>query len=363
MVRKAFSPFVHRQEGDPTLIVSARELGFFADTMHESSLPDSLIKLQELSYDELKILESILSSIYSNSEYFFTRCISINSILRHLLQYRYFKDNLPKVSSVMEIGPGSGYLSLLIAKLSPETSVIAMDVTQSLYIYQSWLWLQFDSLVETVGKDPSFVPKLVAGKILHLPWWRFLEISNRQFEIDCLVINHTICELHPYALEKILTFSNRSGTKYLFIEGIGLQKHFSNFAQIEEKLAEYGFGRIKTVGEQCFVYSREKTNVSVARNAAQNQGVLRETLRNFPFVQPTVRELKKLLNFLPLSKGESKPMVFYVDEITAFQQMDNLLTQITGKGIKRHFRDNYDYLTNTQGRMLNTHLKQDFYLD
>jgi hypothetical protein len=362
-VRKAFQPITHLMEGDPTKIISIKELCFFSDTMHESSLPDSLIRLKELSQDEIRILSNILVSIWNNSENFYTRCISINSILRHLLQYRYFKEHLPSVSSVLEIGPGSGYLPLLIAKLSPHVSVLAMDVTQSLYLYQSWLYEQFGVLMETVGAETSeILTSLKSGRVLHLPWWNYLKLSKFDLKIDSLIINHAVCEIHPYALDKILTFSNQSRTKYLLIEGLGLQRYFSSHASIIRKMSEFGYSEFKILGPQCYLFTNEISHFKTDYTSTLTGEGTRQRMRNVPFAQPLYRELKKLRYFLPSSSRDSKSTSVFLHDITAFQQMNQIISEATGQDLRQHFREKYDHIFGFNGKVLDTHLNQEFEL-
>ncbi len=74
-LRKAFKPLAHIMEGDPTQIISPLELGFFSDTMHESSFVDSLMNLKTLNDYELVVLEQILKSMWENSKDFLQPCI------------------------------------------------------------------------------------------------------------------------------------------------------------------------------------------------------------------------------------------------------------------------------------------------
>jgi len=354
-LRKAFKPLAHLMEGDPTLIKSPLELGFFADTMHESSFADSLLKLQCLTDLELVVLEEIISSIWKNSKGFHQQCFSINSILRHLYQYRLIDSNLSGVSSFLEIGPGSGYLPLFLAKLKPQASIMTLEVTQSLYLYQSWLYHQFGVLLETLGNESfNIANSLTRGKILHLPWWTFIAEESLQKDIEALVINHAICELHPYALDRILKFSVNNNCRYVFIEGLGLQKYFHNLAQIIDKLLEYGFTDIQNLGEECIIATQGQPGSTPSHPDNRNTQDVKAFLQGLPFVTPFWREVKKMKSSFRTNLN-LKVEVTQLGQIEAFLQMDSIVTRVTGMNIAQIFDFLYDHVRSPKGLILNTH--------
>jgi hypothetical protein len=85
-------------------------------------------------------------------------------------------------------------------------------------------------------------------------------------------------------------------------------------------------------------------------------------MRNVPFAQPLYRELKKLRYFLPSSSRDSKSTSVFLHDITAFQQMNQIISEATGQDLRQHFREKYDHIFGFNGKVLDTHLNQEFEL-
>jgi SAM-dependent methyltransferase len=100
---------------------------------------------------------------------------------------------------ILEIGPGSGYLGLLLANDGHQ--YFAMDAAQAFYLYQKKLWLDiygsdyFDSSESTSRPDTA--------KVTHIPWWQFANLSIPIPDVDVVTINHALTEMHPQAVKTI----------------------------------------------------------------------------------------------------------------------------------------------------------------
>jgi hypothetical protein len=100
---------------------------------------------------------------------------------------------------ILEIGPGSGYLGLLLANDSHQ--YFAMDAAQALYLYQKKLWSDiygadyFDYSESTSRPDTA--------KVTHIPWWQFANLSIPIPDVDVVTINHALTEMHPQAVKTI----------------------------------------------------------------------------------------------------------------------------------------------------------------
>jgi hypothetical protein len=102
---------------------------------------------------------------------------------------------------IFEIGPGSGYLGLLLANDGHQ--YFAMDAAQAFYLYQKKLWSDifgsdyFDYSESTSRPDTA--------KVTHIPWWQFANLSIPIPDVDVVTINHALTEMHPQAVKTIFT--------------------------------------------------------------------------------------------------------------------------------------------------------------
>jgi hypothetical protein len=103
---------------------------------------------------------------------------------------------------ILEIGPGSGYLGMLLANDGHE--YFAMDAAQALYLYQKKLWS------DVYGADyfdySESLPRPENAKVTHIPWWRFANLSIPLPNVDILTANHALGEMHENAVR--LTFAH-----------------------------------------------------------------------------------------------------------------------------------------------------------
>ena len=100
---------------------------------------------------------------------------------------------------ILEIGPGSGYLGLLLA--NDEHQYFAMDAAQAFYLYQKKLWSDLYGSDYFDYSESSSRPD--SAKVTHIPWWQFANLSIPIPDVDLVTINHALCEMHPQAVKTI----------------------------------------------------------------------------------------------------------------------------------------------------------------
>jgi hypothetical protein len=102
---------------------------------------------------------------------------------------------------ILEIGPGSGYLGMLLANDGHE--YFAMDSAQAFYLYQKKLWS------DVYGADYFDYSESLSGpanaKLTHIPWWRFANFSIPLPDIDIVTVNHALAEMHENAVRTIFS--------------------------------------------------------------------------------------------------------------------------------------------------------------
>jgi hypothetical protein len=264
--RGIFRPVTHIAGGDPTHINNIQELIYFIDTMHPldglSTIND---KLKGLTQSEIDIFSNIAGKVYLLSKKLNPDLPSTTKscLLNQIYQRRMFHALCPKAEVVLEIGPGSGYLSLMLAL--DGKAILATDVTQALYLYQSLLFDHFEINIELLENDDSNI-KPEKGKITHLPWWKYKEIQyNMDHKIDAIIINHAVAEMHPHALQSTLKAALCLGKPVFFIENTGSTKlhSFHNAIKLFEK---YGYQIVPVKNHDIWIF-KNKLKINKYLNA------------------------------------------------------------------------------------------------
>src|ERR1700678_3631227 len=111
---EAFHPETFNATGYPVHVADAAELWRYVDVMHETRLEQTVNEvLNGLTEDEFAAFQRAVNFVvHFTSETFGRPLHCENALLRAMNIYRYIKAMKPKV--VMELGPGSGYLGLLV---------------------------------------------------------------------------------------------------------------------------------------------------------------------------------------------------------------------------------------------------------
>jgi hypothetical protein len=230
-------PLAHLRGGDPTFVHSINELPFFSDTMQDLRWRHTIEnKLNGLTQNEFIILKSITQKVLQLNKTLGLNEICQSALIEHLYHARMFKHYFSESKSIIEIGPGSGYFSLIMAL--DGFKVLSTDITQSFYLWQSILYHHFNILNEGVINDikPDY------GKISHIPWWKFNNIYEWcNDKIDTIIINHAITEMHPVSLRNLFYSASQIGNPSFFIVGLGHQFRVSSFWDIIGIAQEFGY--------------------------------------------------------------------------------------------------------------------------
>ena len=100
---------------------------------------------------------------------------------------------------ILEIGPGSGYLGMLLA--NDGYQYFAMDAAQAFYLYQKKIWSDIYGADYFDYSESSSRPD--TAKVTHIPWWQFANLSTPIPDVDVVTINHALAEMHPQAVKTI----------------------------------------------------------------------------------------------------------------------------------------------------------------
>jgi len=201
---ECFSLEVFTTLGYPCRVEEETELWRYHDVMQEGRFKDNLRLIGNYSEQEFALITKTAKQILSFSErHLPIRNSGKHALTRSLYQYQLLMKYRPHDGPlrILEIGPGSGYLGLLLANDGHQ--YFAMDSAQAFYLYQKKLWSDiygadyFDCSESTSRPDTA--------KVTHIPWWQFANLSRPIPDVDVVTINHALAEMHPQAVKTIFT--------------------------------------------------------------------------------------------------------------------------------------------------------------
>ena len=134
---EAFSLEVFETLGYPCRIESESELWRYHDVMQEGRFKQNLRLIGNYSEHDFELITKTAKQILGFSERELPiRNSGKHALTRSLYQYQLLMKNRPHDGSlrILEIGPGSGYLGMLLANDGHQ--YFAMDATQAFYLYQ-----------------------------------------------------------------------------------------------------------------------------------------------------------------------------------------------------------------------------------
>jgi hypothetical protein len=265
----AFTPVTFGANGYPSAVRREGHLIRYADPMKEHlsrnlSRKDEFLRLYSLrtrfTPDEAKLILAIRERVASLcQDRFGRRIVPINSSVCAMGLFRVLSaigscyPGLKRPLSVLEVGPGSGYLGSLLIEAGFRYA--ATDATQAFYLWQNRLFaaLAGESFVEQalvpIGGSPP------VGQVTHIPWWHFLTcVFTMPLDVDVVVCEQALCEMHAWAMRYTLQAARHvlrnSEVKAFVFSGHG---HPQNSVEdVERGFAEAGFKRL--LGERVFCY-------------------------------------------------------------------------------------------------------------
>jgi hypothetical protein len=315
--RKIFSPYTHNLVNDPTVIDTEEELPFMCCTMQNSTMMRSInVLLNGLSLDEYKLINIILDGVFELTTGWGLPTLPTSSLMRHLFQKRMLKKFFPDKKNILEIGPGSGYFSLLLALEHSGYCVFNTDVTQALYVYQHELYKKFNTLIELADYESDSLndlvklpPSVLKNKIVHIPWWKYKNLNSVRINVDVIVVNHAICEMHITAVQHLLSVAQSLNYPDFFMDSTGLLGVNLSFSQVISIFDDYGYTMEYSVND-LYIFSKKTSSVEDKfekltkvtnfnkENFYLNFGkkILRKMFNLFPFGRPIARELIRIYN-------------------------------------------------------------------
>ena len=199
---EAFGLEVFGTLGYPFKVSDESELWRYHDVMQEGRFDENLRLIGKYTDYEFELITKTAKQILGFSErHFSIRNTGKHALTRSLYQYQLIMKNRPHDGplKILEIGPGSGYLGLLLANAGHQ--YFAMDAAQAFYLYQKKLWSDVYGSDYFDFSESSSRPE--NAKVTHIPWWRFANLAIPLPDVDIVTINHALAEMHKNAVKTI----------------------------------------------------------------------------------------------------------------------------------------------------------------
>jgi hypothetical protein len=221
---EAFGLELWNEMGYPYRIESMDELWRYHDSMHDGRFERNLELIGAATTADVTLCERAACIIYefSGSRFRFASP-GKDALSRALYQYHLLSTHLaatPRPWTVLEAGPGSGYLGLLLGLDGHR--YLAVEAAQAFFVYQSELWRH------AFGADYDDGLRGTSDtRVRHVPWWSFNEEGLVLQPLNAITANHALAEMHPLAVQRVMWSLKRFGvsSSFLLAESLGYPHH------------------------------------------------------------------------------------------------------------------------------------------
>ena len=343
---EAFSLELWNTIGYPFKVNDESELWRYHDVMQEGRFDSNLRLISKYTDHEFDLITRTAKQILSFSErHLPIRNSGKHALTRSLYQYQLIMKNRPHDGplKILEIGPGSGYLGLLLANDGHQ--YFAMDAAQAFYLYQKKLWSDVYGADYFDYSESSSRPK--NAKVTHIPWWRFANLSIALPEVDIVTVNHALAEMHENAVKTIFSqlyaMWGDDDKKLVIAENLGYD-YFKRTHIMFENIRAHGFAR-GTQWRGAHIWRPNKAMAQAQQVAATKKSTLLGRLKRrarkvivFVLKNPLGANLAKLIGRGPRHQEslnssvdiQTKPLRDFFDNLVADKKTpdENFLTQI-----------------------------------
>jgi hypothetical protein len=319
-VIEAFHPETFNATGYPVHVTSPGELWRYIDVMHETRLEQTVNEvLGGLTDKEIELFASAVRFMTEFTQRSFGRVIRCeNALLRAMNIYRYIRVMNPRV--VLELGPGSGYLGLLV--ILDGRGYIACENTQAFYLMQNRVWGEAaGGRFVDLAKDPRTLREILSGDLggmaVHVPWWKVvdLDVTTLPGSIDVVTANHCLTEMQPNSMKYYLRLASallrRTAGIFMF-EGWGYQLNHPR-GEVAREFSKTGYALCHADG-------------TVVAYAAAPQN---ETYGQMPLPVPVKWKIRNLLR--KLAGFATIPYEYYVGDFAGANRVSRAIASVQVK--------------------------------
>jgi hypothetical protein len=278
--------------GFPVRISSIRELGPIVDTMQENRFAKYLSELGGLSDAEYDMtLAACRDAVLFQMTFLPHRepVLPVSTLLSALALYKKLRGVNETFKSVLEIGPGCGYLSFFLKHHRALENYSQIEACESFYILQNLVNLycfghrcderalphESTRGIDVLSQEGPAAehsikvrPKGISPCSYHYPWWRIGELVSQDRRFDIATSNANLLEFNPAALDEYLTLLQRvlSPGGALVVQCTGFPAQGTD-EQLLEKMYAKGFAAL-------FFVQQNKPMKNPLQQAALSAGTL-----------------------------------------------------------------------------------------
>lgn len=204
-------PYVFQNQGFPVRADSFLDLAQILDTMQEGRFDYYMKEIGGFTEEDADVFAKACLDYIEFYTSFFQRekvIVPLSTLISHFVIYKKLLGYNPHFRSVLELGPGCGYLTFFLRNHAPLTDYTQIESTESFYLLQSHINAHVfgarfaeHALSRLALEDHGkYVPRLdwhnpfhyEEQKVIgvrtmpvcnHYPWWRIGDVANRRYEI------------------------------------------------------------------------------------------------------------------------------------------------------------------------------------
>jgi hypothetical protein len=250
-ILQAFYPEMFATLGYPVRVDRVNQLWRYIDVMQETRTHYNVeVLLQGLTTEEFELFKRVTRIVDEHAgKHFGMRAHATAALTRAIHVLRLIKIATgSERPTVLEVGPGCGYLAMLL--VMEGYPYIGTDVVQAFYLYQShMLSYVAENVRELAAEDGDVltVAQPQPGTAIHIPWWKWITLTPQEVELSAGIMtsNHVLCEMHPSSLAYLAMLghrilSNHPGGGQFVFENWGYDLLHSR-VMVAQKFQEHGW--------------------------------------------------------------------------------------------------------------------------
>lgn len=252
---RAFGPITFANLGIPTRVDAEAALHRYVDSMgvaKADSYWKPRFRMSEHEIEQIRAGSALVEEL--TAEWFGRRIRPLIDASRAIEMYRLV-NTLSQVAgrklTILEIGPGGGYLSLFLARQGHRCLVV--DNTEGFYLWQNRLYRSAfgDRFIDTAERD--WAPGAFSdpqGDVVHVPWWHFARLGevDELPKVDVVVAEDVLSEMQALAIQFTAGISARllqhGNPGLMAFTSPGLQYMF-DVKQVHSELCRFGFRNVR----------------------------------------------------------------------------------------------------------------------
>ncbi|WP_027186528.1 hypothetical protein [Desulfovibrio inopinatus] len=190
-----------------------------------------------------------------------TPLVPVDTALAALCSWKYITGLQPNLRSVLEIGPGCGFLSLFASRFQQLDNYSTVECCESFYLLQHYINIfafgqEFsqmafpprtanyyirpdDDLVDSFTLAEGLRPR---RRAFQYPWWRLRTLRQTEEKFDVIVSNSNLLEFNAEALQDYLELFKEkvADNGIIFVQGFGFETPEKNKGYLFKRLYERG---------------------------------------------------------------------------------------------------------------------------